>query len=70
MVYKNTDSMAKFAMEYDRLGDYDDGYIEYKCPICGSSYLQKIYIDDNENCVGCDICIHELDVEKYYERNI
>ena len=44
-------------------GGYGDVYDEdvKECPVCGALYPEKFYIDDDEECVGCDICVHEVD---------
>ena len=62
MIYRNNKIDALLGMERDRLGDYDfyDNDIR-ECPVCGALYPENFYIDDDEECVGCDICIHEVE---------
>lgn len=62
MIYSNTSPHAVLAMEIDRTANYGDYYDEdiRECPVCGALYPEKFYINDDEDCIGCDICIHEV----------
>lgn len=62
MIYLNKDKRAELAMETDRTGNYGDYYDEdiNECPICGALYPEKFYINDDEDCIGCDICVHAV----------
>ncbi len=66
MVYSNRNPYAAIAMEKARTGNYgnfDDCYDEdvRECPVCGALYPEKFFINDDEDCIGCDICIHAVD---------
>lgn len=62
MIYKNNDINALYGMERDRLGGYDCYDEDIKeCPVCGALYPEKFYIDDDEECLGCNICVSEVE---------
>lgn len=64
MIYSNDDCEAIIAMERARsgfYGEYDDYGIlsdNKRCPICGAEDIEKFYINDNEECVGCRCCVY------------
>lgn len=66
MIYSNKDPNAVIAMElhrtdnYGDCGDYYDEDIRV-CPVCGALYPEKFYINDDEDCIGCDFCIYAVD---------
>jgi len=41
----------------------------YECPICGRELTggYVLYFDDNNNCIGCEGCIHPKYAEDYFE---
>lgn len=61
MIYANDDTMAILAMEQERTGNYgEDGYDDYfgeQCPICGAYNPEHLFMNDDDECVGCDECI-------------
>ncbi len=61
MIYSNRNPAALAAMEADRncCGDFYDEDIR-ECPVCGALYPEKFFLNDDEDCVGCDICVHEV----------
>ena len=65
MIYSNSDSLALYAMEQERTGnygaDYDDGSSECACPVCGATEPEHYYLDDDEECIGCSECVHKTD---------
>lgn len=41
----------------------------YECPICGHELTggNVLYFDDNDDCIGCEDCIHTKYAEDYFE---
>ena len=54
----------------DRIPDYrldppDVSYIDPKCPVCGSTYFNSIYRNQDGEICGCSECITILDTNDY-----
>ncbi len=66
MIYSNGDARAAEALEYARLGAYGEAdYGEKRmvcCPVCGMNEPDYLYINDNEDCVGCSECVMRTEV--------
>lgn len=62
MIYKNQNPAALAAMEADRTYSYGDCYDEdiRECPVCGALYPERFFLNDDEDCIGCDICVHTV----------
>lgn len=63
MVYLNDDPVLKTVRDRYIRGEFEhDIYDEdiNECPVCGAIYAEKFYLDDDYECVGCNICIHEV----------
>ncbi len=64
-MYANNDPKAIIAMEKARMGDdyyggdiYDEDVNE--CPVCGALYPGYFYMNDDEVCVGCEMCVTKV----------
>jgi len=61
MVYKNDDPILKSVRDRYLMEDadiYDEDINE--CPVCGAIYAEKFYMNEEYECVGCDMCIREV----------
>ena len=65
MYYDNENPDAILAMEKGRQrslcseyegGDFYDRDI-HECPVCGALYPSYFYMNDDEECVGCEMCV-------------
>ena len=52
---------------YERTDPPEPTY--YECPVCGEEITggDKLYFDENGDCVGCDGCIATMYAEDYFE---
>ncbi|MDY3031282.1 MAG: hypothetical protein SOS24_05925 [Clostridia bacterium] len=62
MIYSNNNPKAILAMEKARMGsDYYGGDIYdediNECPVCGALYPNYFYLNDDEECIGCEMCV-------------
>lgn len=62
MIYRNQNPASIAAMEADRTESFGDYYDEdiRECPICGALYPEKFFLNDDEDCIGCDFCVHSV----------
>lgn len=64
MIYGNDDPMALLAMERSRTGNYGEGSYgedyEEQCPVCGAYDPESFYVNDDDECVGCTVCLYEV----------
>lgn len=59
MRYGNNDASCVGAMERHRLGNYgDDG--ENGCPECGLINPEFVYINEDNEVVGCESCLRKV----------
>ena len=64
MLYRNDDPRAILAMEVARTGNYGEGdyYDSYdhveNCPLCGAYEPECLYVNDDDECIGCYECVH------------
>ena len=63
MVYRNDDPVLmsvrdRYLMDECEADIYDEDIKE--CPVCGAIYAEKFYLDEDYECVGCDMCIREV----------
>lgn len=63
MIYENDDYRGTLAMEKARLCEDDFGADIYdedicECPVCGALYPSYFYMNVDEKCVGCEMCVY------------
>ena len=63
MLYENNSKNAVMAMERARLGNSDFGSDIYdedicECPVCGALYPSYFYMNSDEECIGCEMCVY------------
>lgn len=63
MLFFNDDERGMQAIEDARLGGIYDTYDEdvRECPVCGGLYPKYFYVNKDDECVGCTICVTEMD---------
>lgn len=65
MRYQNDDLILPSVMDdekfkgYDYECDYYDKDIN-ECPVCGALYPGYFYVNDDEECVGCEMCVTRI----------
>ncbi|MDD6484898.1 MAG: hypothetical protein PUF72_10095 [Clostridiales bacterium] len=65
MIYNSNDPGAILAMERARLDTRDFGADIYdedlcECPVCGALYPSYFYMNSDEECIGCEMCVYTV----------
>ena len=42
----------------------------YYCPCCGNEVYETVYVDMHYDVIGCDQCVHPMDLEEVMEYEI